>query len=625
MNETRKLGLSKFEHLDEAVLLSFLDGELAVADQKLAEEHLTACWTCRDRQNQLQGTIRQFLSFRDTLRPADFTPEQAPVEQFRQRLAWQAQEQDTCRTLWSGVWEGLRGAAGMIVSHRQASLAMVVVVGVLFATFTDVLTSAASAETLLRRAEGFENAHPVEPGTVGLLSIRVEHVNAKRQTQDLGTVEFAKDNGGSVYAISPAEDAAQKQGALIRTAGGTETANTFPQESELPVSVERYLEAQHSLPDVSITEFRKLVAGRQTTEATSKREGAAYEVDYPFAANHASGIREAQLVMDAKTYEPERISIVTASADEYRFTRMASSETPRTTEWAGIFDTPTLIPSRLRSAQTVTNLTKASPLTYAASLATEQEVSVAAALHKLDACLGEEVYIYPMSDGTLLVQGLVDRTERRDAIRGALRSLPFPVSVQLYTPKDLGAATLYPPPDRIVAVSIPGSPSARITVADASNQEIPLYNEISRHVAKPGISEEELHQRVASFSNEAVTLSRQTLLHAWALRRLENEFAEHRVAQLPAPAQQQAARLREEHRHAIASLTRRQAELLSSLIGRPMEVPSSVEAPPDSAELLRLAQRQHLLMRRLFAMSEPVEDTQASLNELFSALRQISR
>jgi len=513
----------------------------------------------------------------------------------------------------------------MIVSHRQAALAMVAVVGVLFATFTDVLTSTASAETLLRRAEGFENAHPVEPGSVGLLSIRVEHVDAKRRMQDLGTLEFAKDNSGAVYATSPAEAPAQKQGVLLRTAGGIETANTIPQESKLPGSVERYLEAQDSLPDVSITEFRKLVAGRQTTEATSKREGSAYEVDYPFAANHASGIREAQLVMDAKTYEPERISILTSSADEYRFTRVASTETPRTTEWAGIFDTPNLAPSRLRSSQTATGLTKASPLTYATSIASAQEVTVATVLHKLDACLGEEVYVYPMSDGTVLVQGLVDRTERRETIRAALHSLTFPVSVQIYTPKDIGGSALLPPPDRIAAVSVPGGLSAKITVTDASRQEIPLFDQVSHHVAKPGISEEELHQRVASFSNEAVTLSRQALLHAWALRRLDNEFAERRIAQLPASAQQQAAHLREEHRQAIASLTRRQAELLSSLTGHPLDATPPTEATLDSAALLRLAQQQHLLMRRLFALSEPVEDTNASLNELFATLRQISR
>jgi hypothetical protein len=636
MSENRKLGLSKFKHLDEGALLSFLDGELTPADQKLAEEHLATCWTCRDHQHVMQGTISKFLSFRDTLQPGDLV-QAAPVEQFRQRLARHAREQDERRPLRSVIWEGFQGKLSSIAAPRQAALAVVVVAAVLFATFTDVLTSTASAETLLRRAESFENAHQVGAGSVGLVSIRVEHVDAKHRTQDIGTLEFARDSNGAVYATALsaakslssatplAEDAARKQGVLVRTSGGTGTADALPQESKLPASVESYLETQNSLPDVSIAEFRKLVAGRQATSATSKREGAAYEVDYPFAANHASGIREARLVMDAKTYQPERVSILTSSADEYRFTRVASKETPRTTEWAGIFGTPSIGSSRPRSSQTVTGLTRIFPLTYAASIATEQEVAVATALHKLDACLGEEVYVFPMSDGTILVQGLVDRAERREAIRTALRGLSFPVSVQIHTPRDLGGAALFPPPDRIAAVSVLGSPSEKITVTDASNQEIPLYDEISRHVAKPGISDEELHQRVAAFSNEAVTLSRQALLHAWALRRLDSEFAERRIARLPVSAQQQAARLREDHRHAISSLTRRQTELLASVSGRPLEAVSPTEALQDSTALLRLAQQQYLLMRRLFAMSEPVEDTQASLNELFSTLRQISR
>ncbi len=71
MSETQKLGLDNFKHVDDAVLLSLLDGELASSEQKRAEDHLAACWTCRDRQTQLQGSIGQFLSFRDTLLPED--------------------------------------------------------------------------------------------------------------------------------------------------------------------------------------------------------------------------------------------------------------------------------------------------------------------------------------------------------------------------------------------------------------------------------------------------------------------------------------------------------------------------------------------------------------------------
>jgi len=271
-------------------------------------------------------------------------------------------------------------------------------------------------------------------------------------------------------------------------------------------------------------------------------------------------------------------------------------------------------------------VSKVVPLTYANSVASEQEVAAAAALHKLDACLGEEIYIFPMSDGTVLVQGLVDRTDRRDAIRSALRSLSFPVVVQVATPKEWTAgAALYPPPDQLAASNLPRGTGAAVTIADASGREIPLYDEISRRVTKPGISDEELHQRVASFSNEAVTLSRQALLHAWALRRLDTEFSDRRIAQLPAVARQTAEHLRNEHRQAISKLTRRQAELLASLTGHTLDDAASGEHLQDAEALLRLAERQNLLMRRLFTMSEPVEDTQASLNLLFEALHQISR
>jgi len=53
------------------------------------------------------------------------------------------------------------------------------------------------------------------------------------------------------------------------------------------------------------------------------------------------------------------------------------------------------------------------PLTYSNSRATVQEVEIADALHNVDACLGEEVYLFPMSDGSILVQGLVDTPARR--------------------------------------------------------------------------------------------------------------------------------------------------------------------------------------------------------------------
>ena len=626
MTETQKLGLDNFKHLDDAVLLSLLDGELASAEQKRAEDHLAACWTCRDRQTQLQGSIGQFLTFRDTLLPEDIASVPAPVEQFRQRLSRHVEERFAARSRWSRMLENFREMAGALVWSRQAALAAVVVAVVLAVTFTDVLTSTASAETLLLRAQSFESAHLPGAGSVGLRTVRMEHIDARHQTQDLGTLEFAEDNGGAVYVARRNAAKDRKSGLLIHSSEAVDTSKLLPQEGALPASVERYLEAEQWLPDVSVSEFRKLVAARQSTYTSSKKAGNAYEISYLFATGHSSGIREARLEMDAKTYEPERVSIVTVEAGEFRFTQVAETSAPRTEEWARIFGEPTLPATRIHGGQSLTGLTKVTPLTYANSVASEQEVAAAAALHKLDACLGEEIYVFPMSDGTVLVQGLVDRPERRNAIRTALGKLSFPVNVQVSTSQEWArGATLYPAPDQLAAANAPRGNGARVTIADGSGREIPLYDEISRHVGKPGNTEEELHQRVASFSNEAVTLSRKTLLHAWALRRLDTEFSERRIAQLPAAARQTAERLRNEHRQAISKLTRQQAELLASLTGHAMDPTSVGEHLQDAEVLLRLAEQQNLLMRRLFTMSDPVGDTEASLNQLFETLHQISR
>ena len=626
MTETQKLRLDNFEHLDDAVLLSLLDGELVSQQQKRAEDHLAACWTCRDRQTQLQGSIGQFLTFRDTLLPEDIASVPAPMEQFRQRLSRHVEERAAAKSGWSRMLEGFREMAGRLVWSRQAALAAVVVAVVLAVTFSDVLTSTASAETLLLRAQSFENAHLPNAGSVRLRLIRMEHVDARHQAQDLGTFEFAKDSGDALYVTRGTTVADRKSGLLIHATGVVDTSKVLPHVGALPASVERYLEAAQWLPDVSVSEFRKLVAARQSSDTSSRKSGNAFEVSYPFALGHSSGIREARLEMDAKTYEPEGVSIVTTEAGEFRLIQVTETSAPLTEEWAKVFGEPSLAKARVHGGQSATGLAKVTPLTYANSVANEQEVEATAALHKLDACLGEEIYVFPMSDGTLLVQGLVDRPERRDAIRTALRRLSVPVTVQVSTPKEwVGGAALFPSPDQLAAAKLPKGTGATVTVADGSGRDLPLYDEISRYVTKPGITDEELHQRVASFSNEAVTLSRQALLHAWALRRLDTEFSERRIAQLPPAARQTAERLRNEHRQTISKLTRRQAELLASLTGHPMDPTPAGEHLKDAEVLLRLAEQQNLLMRRLFTMSDPAGDTEASLNQLFETLHQISR
>ena len=42
------------EHLEDAVILAFLDGELSRADSRKAKHHLQSCWKCRSAAAELE-------------------------------------------------------------------------------------------------------------------------------------------------------------------------------------------------------------------------------------------------------------------------------------------------------------------------------------------------------------------------------------------------------------------------------------------------------------------------------------------------------------------------------------------------------------------------------------------
>jgi hypothetical protein len=85
-----------------------------------------------------------------------------------------------------------------------------------------------------------------------------------------------------------------------------------------------YLDQQHWLPDVSADGFQRLVSSRGSSEVSATKAGDVFELRYPFAPGHASGITEARLVVSAQDYGPISLSILTSAehaAQEYRFTR----------------------------------------------------------------------------------------------------------------------------------------------------------------------------------------------------------------------------------------------------------------------------------------------------------------
>jgi hypothetical protein len=49
-------------HLPDQTLIQYLDGELNTLEARGVEEHLSACWSCRARRQQLEGGIANFVA-----------------------------------------------------------------------------------------------------------------------------------------------------------------------------------------------------------------------------------------------------------------------------------------------------------------------------------------------------------------------------------------------------------------------------------------------------------------------------------------------------------------------------------------------------------------------------------
>ena len=631
----KKLKSPFVPHLSDLQLVAYQDGEMRRAELEAARTHVESCWICRSRLGAVQDEIDRFLEVRKSLLPEPPAFSETRVEQFRQRLLRHAEQGETSRVSAAGrALERFRAAVG---EHRKAVIASALAACLLVAMFSDVLNTRVSADTVLARTENYETQHHPARGQVSKVSIRVEKIDRHGSASPLGTIVVVHDSE------TPATywQAQSRSGSFENTASHDTPITASVLRAVLPGDAEdaaliEYLDQQRWLPDFAVDGMRRLVSSRGSTEAAVKRSGDALEVVYPFAPGHASGISQARLLVSARDYAPISLSLVRSAesaAQEYRFTRTSLTAEPRGLELAHLIlqRGTSLSPTHSVSepGRAAARFRRALPLTYANSHASLEEVEAAQALHRVDSCLGEEIYLFPMSDGSLLVQGLVDSGSRRDVIRQSLRAVSGPLQIEVFVPRELkNGSELYAPPDRIVEggdAADSAAVSSSTTLADLSSASMPLHDRIYKHLSKAGVPADVTEKEVAIFSNEIVTHARQTFLHAWALKKLDREFSAERTAGLPASALREVERMREDHRRWIANLAARQTEMLSAIADLPAaaNMTDAARAGSDGDTLLRLAREQNDLVRSLFTASHGHPEASESLTRLILVLRRM--
>jgi len=622
-------------HLNDAQIIACLDGELPASELQTAKGHLETCWICRSRSGVIQSSIESFVRSRQSTLPEPTVFDESRVEQFRQRLGRHAHEAEAASHVTDRVLErfaGWRGAiaklGSLVTEHRQAAIAMTMAACLVVVMFTDVLNTRVSADTVLSRADKYEATHSAHMGQVTRTSLRVDRIEHRGGVSRLlGNITVVRDSQGPTYLSGQMAAAGNLE--MVAKDSGTVSMNllrsVFPSGSEDDPLLQ-YLTAQQWIPDVSSASFRALVASRDRKDTLVSRVGSSVELHYPFASGHISGITEAMLMVDGDTFSPSQLSIFAGSQSEsreYRFTRTGFVVEPREAEMAHLGSGESPITAHDAPAGPTH---KASPLSYLSSTASSEEVAAAAALHKSDACLGEEIYLFPMSDGSLLVQGLVDGPTRRAAIRESLKTVGGPLRIELYVPRELkSGAELFAPPDTFSdRIPSSSSPSYTATLADLSSAKMPLYDQLHKHFVQTGAPPDGIDKQIAVFSNEVVTLARQTFLHAWALKKLDREFSSERTSRLDPAALAKIEAIREDHRRWISNLAHQQAEMLSRVADSELVADLSNDSnTQDSTNLLRLAQEQNDLVRSLFTSSTASPETSGSLSRLLSVLHRM--
>jgi hypothetical protein len=617
-------------HPSEAELVAFLDKELPEVRHSEVDQHLQTCASCREFVEEAKLAFYAVQEWRDEgVAQADESNSVA-VSRFHERLGKETVTATvpTRKTAPSPLLppNSRKSLAAVFAENKRAFAAILVAASIVLATTLSLLNNTASAGTLLNRAIRKEDA-----GYAGGLSVsRTELVarvvdRSSGRWQEIGSYLLFEDREKGDSLAEPISGNGPLQKPLFET-----SARPFLQmlqaTSAFPDSLLKYMESQRFFPDTSASEFQKLIASRGSDRSTVQKDEDAYQLKFPFAFNHSSGIESATLWVNQKSFEPSQLSIFTGTAaagKEYRFLRKNHHMQTRSQEMQSKLGG---VQSEVPMAGLSRTLVGPSLLSYKESKATPAEVDAAQALHSVNACLGEEVYVYPRSDGSISVQGLVETSARRRELKAALSSLQGRIQENVYIPEELDHLQGLPASPFEQDPREDGQIQTRVPSGEVLTEPSGFPPGLLARLSASGAKTEDAEREAENLSGQLSRLSRELLLNAWALQKLDEEFSAVRTAGLSAADLTTVGTLRKQHRARISDLASQELGLLAPLQGGPARASNEANSPGTlpASTALHLAQDQEQLVREVFVTSGNTEQWANRLAQLQRVLRNLT-
>ena len=605
-------------HLDDADLISYLDGELSRDEQEYARTHLESCWNCRSKLLAMQNSIENFLRVRKQVLPPEIPPSGAAVAQFRWRLFQHASVPVTLRlrlTTWlnSARWRELLPDFSPLLRYRKAALATAFTVVVLMVVLVDPLHwNRVSADELMARADAYEFLHESPSGRVARATVVIQKINLETNTEkQLGHIETDDDSLSSAVHLETELASGVVYKMTVHDRDKLSGLGVF--SGDFDPATAGYLNAQSWFPRVTVSSYRRLIADRGfkgNDGAFITQEGETYQLHHPFVNKHASGITETVLLLNARNYAPRGVSIFTKHGDEqfeYRLTRKSFELVERTPEVAQLF---TASETLARSAETPVSTdnraitdaakTETATVTPPAVASAELEVEVLRLLSEVGADLGEQVEVARTNEGRLRVTGLVETEQRKAEILRALSSVSSNPVVRL----DVQTVA-----EAVARQKQTGSErSTTIEGMEVAADTFPAYADLRRTM-----SDEEA--RV--FAARVVSRSHAAMRHAWALKRLMGQFSREVLRTLPPEAHAKWISLIKNHARAFERESASLRQQLQPVFGvgggasATGEITNDAELIRAVGQLVDLASSNYEVVRSAFTITNQSASTSA--------------
>lgn len=615
-------------HPSDDELFCYVDGELKPGESHRIRTHLEACWTCRVKGEKIQANIASFVSLLDRAVSEDDDLRMPP-------RGWRTFEAQASKvTAESGKPPLLyRWTASLRIRFFRIYLPFRLVGGLaLLLTVVALLlrlyqTTPVSASELLHKAvqaEVQKRRTPMQPVVYQKLQVRRKATPPLRE--EIATWEIWNDSSSGRFSQRAAYGNGQKfshvplESLVVESpAKAGSTADLSPILVELgQIFRANRLDGRRPLSPSNYDAWRKAVnrQGERVEETNLSDGGKGWVLSTsatgPFAPN---SIIRADLVVRVEDWHPIAEILRVQGYDEIRDYEVTETEfnlLALNSLGPGIFSE--VAPPAIRSIPQAAMAPQA--VAPAATELTAAEVMVRYALHRVKACLGEPIQVVTTGVGSIEVRGLAETPERKEELTAALKAIPL-VIVRIQTLAE-AQATISPAGGSSDSGAEPsGNASEEVSVVTVRAGKLPIQDELkhyfARHSHPASLTTEgendvgEVHQKIAAFSSQAISLADIALAHAFALRQLAEKYPSAKTRSLEPSSRWLLEAMVREHLQSIQTTTVRLRSLLEPVL-------HSLESGVEGAAT-----------RKGIVGTAPGSDWTGGVQQLFATIKRMER